>query len=192
MVFNKENCIICLEKCTENICECNAYIHNTCLEKWNDSIYNVNQKTCPHCRREIILRETILNKIKFKENDCNCCNCCNCCKKILNDICKCFNTIYNYFITFIHKLYKLFINIIIKLYYVCLFTFCFIFIPTLLGIIMYSINYYYYSNIINYSYKDYIFHNIIAEWLLGFILLITILHIWAKCKMGNCRLDDDW
>ena len=184
MVFKKENCIICLEKCTEKICECNAYIHKPCLEKWNDSIYNVNQKTCPHCRREIILRETILNKIKFKENCCDSCN-------ILNDICKCFNIMYNYFITFIHILKKLFINIIIKLYYVCLFTFCFIFIPTLLGIIMYSMNYYYsFSNSINNSYKDYIFHNIIPEWLLGFILLITILHIWAKCTMGDCRLDE--
>ena len=183
MVFNKENCIICLENCSEKICECNAYIHKSCLEKWNDSIYNVNQKTCPHCRREIILKEKCFKKIKFKENCCN----------IFNDICKCFNTMYNNFITFIHKLKKLFINIIIKLYYVCLFTFCFIFIPTLLGIIMYSLNYYYYysnSININYSYKDYIFHNIIAEWLLGFILLITILHIWAKCTMGNCRLDE--
>ena len=88
MVFNKENCIICLENCSEKICECNAYIHKSCLEKWNDSIYNVNQKTCPHCRREIILRETILNKIKYKENCCNCCN-------IFNDICKCFNIMYN-------------------------------------------------------------------------------------------------
>ena len=183
MVFNKENCIICLENCTEKICECNAYIHKSCLEKWNDSIYNVNKKTCPHCKSEIILRETILNKIKFKENSCKCC------KNIFNDICKCFNTMYNNFITVIHKLYKLFI----KLYYVCLFTFCFIIIPTLLGIIMYSMNYYYYyyySNSINYSYKDYIFHNIIAEWLLGFILLITILHIWARCTMGGCRLDE--
>ena len=185
MVFNKENCIICLENCSEKICECNAYIHKSCLEKWNDSIYNVNQKTCPHCRREIILKEKCCKKFLnyiYK-----------CCKNILNDICKCFNTMYNYFITFIHKLNKLFINIIIKLYYVFLFIFCFIFIPTLLGIIMYSLNYYYYySNSINnnYSYKDYIFHNIIAEWLLGFILLITILHIWAKCTMGDCRLDE--
>ena len=171
MVFNKENCIICFENCSEKICECNAYIHKSCLEKWNDSIYNVNQKTCPHCRREIILRE-------------------KCCKKILNDIYECFNTIHNYLITFIHELNKLFVNIIMKLYYTFLFTFCVLIIPTLLGIIMYSIQYYY-SNI-NHSYKDYIFHNIISEWLFGFILLIIILHIWAKCTMGDCQLDDDW
>ena len=170
MVYTKENCIICFENCSEKICECNAYIHKSCLEKWNDSIYNVNQKTCPHCRRKIILKE-------------------KCCKKILNDIYKCFNTMYNYFITFIHKLNKLFINIIMKLYYTFLFTFCVLIIPTLLGIIMYSIQYYY-SNI-NHSYKDYIFHNIISEWLFGFILLIIILHIWAKCTMEDCRLDDD-
>ena len=53
---------------------------------------------------------------------------------------------------------------------------------------MYSLNYYF-SNF-NYSYKDYIFHNIISEWLFGFILLIIILHIWAKCTMGDCRLDE--
>ena len=183
MVFKKENCIICLENCSEKICECNAFIHKSCLKKWNDSIYNMDQETCPHCKREIILKEKCLKKKKFKGK------CCKCLKKILNDICKCLNTMYNYFITFIHKLKKIFVNIIIKLYYTFLFTFCFIFIPTLLGIIMYSIDYYF-SNNINYSYKDYIFHNIISEWLFGFISLIIILHIWAKCTMGDCSLDE--
>ena len=50
---NAEECIICLEECTEPLYCCNAYIHVECARRY---IYSVQNKgkllglSCPHCR----------------------------------------------------------------------------------------------------------------------------------------------
>lgn len=65
MVFNKKDqCIICLEDCSNKLCECDAFMHNHCLIKWNNSIYNPNSSTCPHCKKNIKIKE----KKKLSQN----------------------------------------------------------------------------------------------------------------------------
>tara|TARA_B110000495_G_C22586914_1_gene352081 strand:- start:207 stop:341 length:135 start_codon:yes stop_codon:yes gene_type:complete len=40
------------------------------------------------------------------------------------------------------------------------------------------------------GYNEYIKKKIIPGWLGGFMIMIMILHIWARCKSGRCRIDD--
>jgi len=193
MVFNKGQCIICMEKCTHNFCKCNAVIHKSCLKEWNNSIYNTNKSKCPHCKRNITIKE---HK--------------NYPKIIYNDICNIFNVIHEHFIIFILNLKELICSIFnsihrntiaftsslnelinyscVKLYYFILFCICCIIIPELLGLGLLSISYVY--NDMDNEYHEYIKKNLMLMWMIGFIIMIIILHIWARCKSGGCRLDD--
>ena len=45
---------------------------------------------------------------------------------------------------------------------------------------------------IHITYVDYIVNNMIMTWFIGFLTMITIVHIWARRKTGDCRLGDDW
>jgi len=192
-LLDKEKCIICMENCSHKFCKCNAVIHKSCLKEWNNSIYNTNKSKCPHCKRNITIKE---HK--------------NYPKIVYNDICNIFNLIHQHFITFILSLKELICsifntihrNIIAftsslnelmkysceKLYYIILFWLCCIVIPEIFGIGLFSISYVYYD--INDGYNEYIKKNLITGWLMGFLIMIMILHIWARCKAGGCQLDD--
>ena len=200
MVFTKnklldqEKCIVCMENCSHKFCKCNAVIHKSCLKEWNNSIYNTNKSKCPHCKRNIHMKE---HK--------------NYPKIIYNDICNIFNSIHQHFITFILSLKELIcllfnsiqrnITPIIsslnelmkysceKLYHLILFWICFIVIPELLGIGLFSISYVY--DDIGGGYNEYIKKNLMPGWMFGFFIMIMILHIWARCKAGECHLEDD-
>ena len=158
-LLNKGQCIICMEKCTHKFCKCNAVIHKSCLKEWNNSIYNTNKSKCPHCK----------SNIHIKEHK-------NYPKIVYNDICNIFNLIHQHFITFILSLKELICslfnsihrNIIActsslnelmkysceKLYHLILFWICFIVIPELLGIGLFSISYVY--NDMDDRYNEYI------------------------------------
>ena len=59
----ENKCIICLDKCSYKPCKCNAYIHEECLIKWNESIYNNNLNSCPHCKNIINYNNINIKKI---------------------------------------------------------------------------------------------------------------------------------
>ena len=189
-LLEKDQCIICFENCSHKFCKCNAVIHKSCLKEWNNSIYNTNKSKCPHCKRNINIKE---HK--------------NYPKIVYNDICNIFNSIHQYFITFILNLKELICslfnsihrNIIaftsslnelmnyscMKLYYIILFWLCCVVIPELLGIGLFSISYVY--NDIDNDYNEYIKKNLISVWPSGFLMMIVILHIWTRCKSGRCQ-----
>jgi hypothetical protein len=175
MVFNKKDqCIICLEDCSNKLCECDAFMHNHCLIKWNNSIYNPNSSTCPHCKKNI--------KIKEKKNYP---------KIIYIHICKFINNVIQYLknftftsINFMKELCNTLFNILIFI------VFCII-IPDIVGIILFSLYYLYNIDNIDLTYIDYIIKNMIMTWFSGFLNMLVIVHIWARCKAGECHFDDD-
>ena len=69
--------------------------------------------------------------------------------------------------------------------------FCII-IPDIVGMVMFSLYYLYNRDNIHFPYIDYIVNNMIMTWLIGFITMLTIIHIWARRQTGDCRLGDDW
>ena len=192
-LLEKDQCIICFENCSHKFCECNAVIHKSCLIEWNNSIYNTNKSKCPHCKRNINIKE---HK--------------NYPKIVYNDICNIFNLIHQHFITFILSLKELIcslfnsihrhiitfitsFNELMKyscelLYHIILFWICCFVIPELLGIGLFSISYIY--NDMDDGYNEYIKKNLMQGWMLGFFIMIIIFHIWARCKSDECRLDD--
>jgi len=69
--------------------------------------------------------------------------------------------------------------------------FCII-IPDIVGIILFSLYYLCNKGNIHITYVDYIINNMIMTWFIGFLTMITIVHIWARRQTGDCRLGDDW
>jgi hypothetical protein len=175
-------CIICLEKCNNSICICNAYYHDECLKKWNDSIYNLNKSKCPHCRNEIYVDINNSNSLKIKIR----CNFCNSVYIYFINFC---NSVYIYFINFIFNLINICEKCFLYIYYLIILLCSIIIFPFIIGGILFSIS----SGTKNINELcDYLIHNIMCEWFVGIIILIIVLHIWAKCKMNECNLDDDF
>ena len=50
-------CIICMEKCNDKYCKCQAYFHKECYEEWMKSNFNMNKGVCPHCKEELVIKE---------------------------------------------------------------------------------------------------------------------------------------
>ena len=74
------NCIICLTN-DQNVikykgtCQCNIYVHQKCIEEWNNSELNKNKPIkCMICKKEslIPIQE---NKVDPNENACGICCC---------------------------------------------------------------------------------------------------------------------
>ena len=40
--------------------------------------------------------------------------------------------------------------------------------------------------------NNYIENNMVMAWFIGFLTMVTIVHIWARRRTGDCRLGDDW
>ena len=59
-------CIICMEKCNDKHCKCQAYFHKECYEEWMKSNFNMNKGVCPHCKEELVIKD---------KKDCCECNC---------------------------------------------------------------------------------------------------------------------
>ena len=177
MVFNeKDQCIICMEDCSDKLCECNAFMHIHCLIEWNNSIYNINQSTCPHCKRAVNIKE----KKKYH-------------KIIYIYLCNVISNIIQYFKSFILSSIKFMKDLCIMLFNIIIFIVFCIIIPDIVGIILFSLYYLYDRDNIHFTYVDYIINNMIMTWFIGFLTMITIVHIWARRQTGNCRLnDDDW
>ena len=99
------------------------------------------------------------------------------------------------------RYYKKFILLSIKfmkelritLFNIIIFILFCIIIPEICGIILLSLYYLNNSDNIHLTYIDYICLNMIVTWLIGFITMIIIVHIWSRRQTGDCRLlDDDW
>ena len=180
MIFKeKDQCIICMEDCSDKLCECNAYMHLHCLIEWNNSIYNINQSTCPHCKRNITIKEKKkYHKIIYIYL----------CDFISNFI----NNIIQYFKNFILSSIKFMKDLGIMLFNILIFIVFCIIIPDIVGIILFSLYYLYNKDNIHITYVDYIVNNMIMTWFIGFLTMITIVHIWARRQTGDCRLGDDW
>ena len=160
-------CIICLEYCNNKPCNCNKYIHQKCLKEWNDSIYNINQKTCPYCKN-IIKKD----KINIILNSCN----------------KYCNIIYNRII----KFYKCIKYYLIKIFNIVIIIIIVYFIPLLIGISIFSLNFYLSIKENNrIKFKNYIINNLFIMWLLGFIITIMCIKYYNKCKNILLFNDDD-
>jgi hypothetical protein len=176
MVYNdKDKCIICMEYCSYKLCECNAFMHLHCFLKWNNSIYNINQSTCPHCKKPVHINE----KKKYH-------------KIIYIYLCNFISNIIQYFKSFILSSIKFMKDLGIMLFNILIFIVFCIIIPDIVGIILFSLYYLYNKDNIQITYVDYIVNNMIMTWFIGFLTMITIVHIWVRRKTGDCRLGDDW
>jgi len=176
MVFNeKRQCIICMENCSNKLCECDAFMHIKCLNKWNNSIYNlnINNSTCPHCKRLINIKEKkIYHKI------------------IYIYLCNFINNTIQYFKNFTLLSINFMKAVCITLFNIIIFIIFCIIIPDIVGIILFSLYYIYNIDIIHFTYVDYIINNLIITWFTGFLFMLIIVHIWARCNAGECYLDD--
>lgn len=184
MVFcikKKQICIICFECCNDSFCNCKAFFHKDCYNKWNKSESNNNKNSCPHCFENLILEQEQEqqenNQLIKNQQNINCS-----CYLKLNNIKEKFNKIYNNYYNKIHFLISIFI---------CLS------IPLIIGLIILIIKYYtsddyelMSSDYQKKTLKEYLLEDIFIVYLFGIFGTIIILHIWAKCKNGDCKLDD--
>ena len=107
-------------------------------------------------------------------------------------LCDVISNIIQYFKNFILSSIKFMKDFCIILFNILIFIVFCIIIPDIVGMIMFSLYYLYNRDNIHFPYVDYIVNNMIMTWLIGFITMLTIIHIWARRQTGDCRLGDDW
>jgi hypothetical protein len=171
----ENKCIICWDKCSYKPCKCNAYIHEECLIKWNDSVYNNNLNSCPHCKN-------IINNNNNNNNNNNI-NIKIIITKFINEI-----NLFCYELSYVIMInIKVFYVVILKLLnilYNILSIILVIISPIIIGILLYSINYI--LDMKKISYIKYIEQNLLTEWVMGVFIIYIVLNLYDNCKYNDC------